>query len=90
MTDTSAQDRADRASVSSADRGRRLDGPTGLGSRTNDTADTLSTQFVPDAMPDLRRDAIEEAAETSPEARMRIDELNAREAAMDASLSRRV
>src|SRR5579862_7683879 len=38
-------------------------------------------------VPDHRRDAIEEAAETSPEATSRIDQLNAKERAVDPALA---
>lgn len=40
-------------------------------------------------LPDMRRDAIDEAAETSPEARARVARMNADEAAEDESLTRR-
>lgn len=40
-------------------------------------------------LPDLRRDAIEEAAETSPEARSRFAEMNTEEATADPALRRR-
>lgn len=40
-------------------------------------------------IPDMRRDAIEEAAETSSEARGRIDRMDAQEAAADPTLRRR-
>ena len=50
--------------------------------------------FGPDTLggqrdiPDMRRDAIEEASETSGEARERFDRLNAREAEADPALHR--
>jgi hypothetical protein len=40
-------------------------------------------------LPDMRRDAIEEAAETSPEARSRVARMNTDEATEDRSLTRR-
>lgn len=40
-------------------------------------------------LPDLRRDAIEESAETSPEARSRFAAMNAEEATADPTLRRR-
>jgi hypothetical protein len=43
---------------------------------------------VPRDIPDLRRDAIEEASETSPEAHERTARLNALEAAADPTLQR--
>jgi len=39
-------------------------------------------------VPDLRRDALEEAAETSPEARERVQALDRREAAVDPAFER--
>jgi hypothetical protein len=39
-------------------------------------------------LPDLRRDSIEEAAQTSPEARSRFAEMNAEEATVDPTLRR--
>jgi hypothetical protein len=39
-------------------------------------------------MPDLRRDAIEEAAETSAEARARVAQMNTEEATIDPTLNR--
>ena len=50
--------------------------------------DTTELFPVPRDIPDLRRDAIEEASETSPEALERIARLNAREAAADPALQR--
>jgi hypothetical protein len=55
---------------------------------TEPAPDTTELNPVPREIPDLRRDAIEEAAETSPEARERIQRLNAVEAAADPTLHR--
>jgi hypothetical protein len=55
---------------------------------TDPGPDTTELHPVPRDVPDLRRDAIEEAAETSREARERIGRLNAVEAAADPTLHR--
>jgi hypothetical protein len=53
-----------------------------------DAAGSPHGRSVPGDVPDLRRDAIEEAAETSPEALGRVADLNAREAAADPAFAR--
>ncbi len=50
--------------------------------------DSTELHPVPRDVPDLRRDAIEEAAETSRDARERVARLNALEAAADPTLHR--
>jgi hypothetical protein len=55
---------------------------------TDTGLDSTELHPVPRDIPDLRRDAIEEAAETSREARERVAQLNALEAAADPTLHR--
>jgi hypothetical protein len=55
---------------------------------TDTGLDSAELHPVPRDIPDLRRDAIEEAAETSREARERVARLNAVEAAADPTLHR--
>jgi hypothetical protein len=50
--------------------------------------DTLENGTMPDPVPDLRRDALEEAAETSPEARERVQELDRRDAAANPAFGK--